>query len=105
VLLNALQSSPDQAVVHVELATQTNGSGHAALAIEIRDQGSGFTQETAQKAGEPFFTTRNVGLGLGLAVTRRIVESHRGRLEVVPAGEPAAGVVRITLPLAEVTGV
>lgn len=105
VLLNALQSSPDQAVVHVELATQTNGSGHPALAIEIRDHGSGFTQETAQKAGEPFFTTRNVGLGLGLAVTRRIVESHRGRLEVVPAGEPAAGVVRITLPLAEVTGV
>jgi len=104
VLLNALQSGPEDAKVQVQLVTQTNGTGHPVLALEVRDQGSGFNAETAQKAGEPFFTTRNVGLGLGLAVTRRIVESHRGRLEVVPAAEPAAGVVRITLPLAEVTG-
>lgn len=103
VLLNALQASPEEATVSVRLMSQTNGTGHPSLLIEIRDSGSGFTPETAQKAVEPFFTTRNVGLGLGLAVTRRIVEGHRGRLELVPAGEESAGVVRIVLPLADIT--
>jgi signal transduction histidine kinase/CheY-like chemotaxis protein len=103
VLLNALQSSPEEATVAVRLMSQANGTGHPSLLIEIRDSGSGFTPETAQKAVEPFFTTRNVGLGLGLAVTRRIVEGHRGRLELVPAGEERSGVVRIVLPLADIT--
>lgn len=104
VLLNALQASPEDGVVEVRLANETNGAGHPALAIEIRDRGQGFTGETAQKGAEPFFTTRNVGLGLGLAVTRRIVESHQGRLELVAAGSEPAGVVRIVLPLAETAG-
>lgn len=101
VFLNALQSGPEEGVVEVRLVNETDGSGHPALGIEVKDQGPGFTGETAQKAAEPFFTTRNVGLGLGLAVTRRIVESHRGRLEVVPAGPDPGGLVRIVLPLAE----
>ena len=46
-----------------------------------------------------FFTTRNVGLGLGLTVSRKIIETHHGKLEIVPpqAGQP--GVVRVSLPV------
>ena len=103
VLLNALQASAEEATVEVRLSTQTNSTGYSSLLIEVRDSGSGFTPETAQKALEPFYTTRNVGLGLGLAVTRRILEEHRGPLELVPAADVAAGLVRIVLPLADVT--
>ena len=52
----------------------------------------------AQKAPAPFYTTRNVGLGLGLTVSRKIIETHHGKLEIVPpqAGQP--GVIRVSLP-------
>jgi len=42
---------------------------------------------------------RNVGLGLGLAVTRKIIETHHGKLEIVPTPTAKTGMVRISLPL------
>jgi nitrogen fixation/metabolism regulation signal transduction histidine kinase len=69
------------------------------LRIEVQDNGTGFTLEALQKAAAPFYTTRNVGLGLGLAVTRKIVETHHGKLEIVQPKSGHAGVVRISLPL------
>ena len=47
----------------------------------------------------PFFTTRNVGLGLGLTVSQKIIETHRGRLEIVPPQTGQHGIVRVSLPL------
>jgi nitrogen fixation/metabolism regulation signal transduction histidine kinase len=47
----------------------------------------------------PFYTTRNVGLGLGLTVTRKIIETHHGKLELVPPATGRSGIVRISLPL------
>jgi nitrogen fixation/metabolism regulation signal transduction histidine kinase len=85
--------------VDVRLHTNPNKEGGRSLEIEVQDNGTGFTQEAAKKAPTPFFTTRNVGLGLGLAVSRKIIETHNGRLEIVPpqAGKPAT--VRISLPV------
>jgi C4-dicarboxylate-specific signal transduction histidine kinase len=65
----------------------------------VRDNGAGFEPEAAQKAFAPFYTTRNVGLGLGLTVSRKIIETHHGRLEIVSPKTGEAGVVRIRLPL------
>ena len=64
----------------------------------IGDNGAGFTAEAAQKAPAPFFTTRNVGLGLGLTVSRKIIETHRGKLEIIPPAVGHHGVVRVSLP-------
>ena len=58
-----------------------------------------FTPEALKKGAAPFFTTRNVGLGLGLTVSRKIVETHKGKLEIVPPLSGASGFVRISLPL------
>ena len=63
------------------------------------DNGDGFTAEAAQKAPAPFYTTRNVGLGLGLVVSRKIIESHHGRLEIPPPRPGLHGVVRVMLPV------
>ena len=100
IMLNALQANPKEPKIGVKLRTDSNGGGNVLdLQIEVQDNGSGFTAETAQKAPAPFFTTRNVGLGLGLTVSRKIIETHHGKLEIVPpqAGHP--GVVRVSLPV------
>ncbi|HWX22328.1 MAG TPA: ATP-binding protein [Candidatus Binatia bacterium] len=99
VMLNALQANPADPRIGVRLHTDSNGSNTHALQIEVQDNGTGFTPEAMQNAPAPFFTTRNVGLGLGLTVTRKIIETHHGKLEIVPPKSGHAGVVRISLPL------
>ena len=99
VILNALQANPPNPQVSVRTNTETDSDGHQWVTIEVTDAGKGFTPEAQHKVPEPFFTTRNVGLGLGLTVTRKIVETHKGKLEILNADENSAGVVRISLPL------
>jgi signal transduction histidine kinase len=99
VMLNALQANPTDAKIGVRLHADANGTGLKALEIEVQDNGGGFTAEAMQNAPSPFFTTRNVGLGLGLTVSRKIVETHHGKLEILAPKTGHAGVVRISLPL------
>ncbi|HUB86938.1 MAG TPA: ATP-binding protein, partial [Verrucomicrobiae bacterium] len=80
ILLNALQANPKSPTVGVKLHTGPGNSGGNELEIEVQDNGAGFTDEAAQKVPSPFFTTRNVGLGLGLTVSRKIIETHHGKL-------------------------
>jgi nitrogen fixation/metabolism regulation signal transduction histidine kinase len=105
VMLNALQANPADPKIDVRLHAQAAANGPADLQIEVEDNGSGFTPEAAQKAAAPFFTTRNVGLGLGLTVTRKIIETHHGKLEIVPPKSGQNGLVRISLPLEAAPGV
>jgi len=100
VLLNALQANPTDPKIGVRLHADSNGNGIIHdLQIEVQDNGSGFTPEAAQKAPSPFFTTRNVGLGLGLTVSRKIIETHHGKLEILPRKSGQSGIVRISLPV------
>jgi nitrogen-specific signal transduction histidine kinase/DNA-binding NarL/FixJ family response regulator len=100
VMLNALQANPNEPKIGVRLRPDVaNGSGNHQLCIEVEDNGAGFTTESAQKAPAPFYTTRNVGLGLGLTVSRKILETHHGRLEIVPPKSGQSGIVRISLPI------
>ena len=99
VLINALQANPTDPKVGVRVESGPNGGGVAGLHIEVLDNGAGFTAEAMQKAAVPFYTNRNVGLGLGLTVTRKIIETHHGKLEILPPETGHAGVVRISLPL------
>jgi signal transduction histidine kinase/CheY-like chemotaxis protein len=99
IMLNAMQANPKKPTVGVHLSTAPNKDGRQDLQIEIEDNGSGFTAETSQKVPSPFFTTRNVGLGLGLTVSRKIIETHHGKLEIVPPQTGQHGVVRVSLPM------
>jgi len=102
VLLNALQATHgDNKKIAVSVSS-VGSNGHRGINVEIRDGGTGFSAEAAKRAPEPFFSTRNVGLGLGLTVTRKIIEDHKGRVEIgTPSPKGGAGVVRITLPLSD----
>jgi signal transduction histidine kinase/CheY-like chemotaxis protein len=95
IMLNALQSNPGNAKVDVTL-TAAGSNGDRSLLIEVQDNGGGFSAEVARRVPAPFYTTRQVGLGLGLMVSQRIIETHHGRLEIVPS---PTGVVRVSLPL------
>jgi nitrogen-specific signal transduction histidine kinase/DNA-binding response OmpR family regulator len=98
VIINALQANPGDAKVGVRLQPDSGDVEHAGLQIEVQDNGEGFTPEAMQRAAAPFYTTRNVGLGLGLAVSRKIIETHHGKLEIVSPKSGHAGIVRISLP-------
>ena len=92
-LINARDASPDGADVCVSL--EENGSGYV---VEVADRGKGLTEEEAQRAFEPFFTTRQSGgTGLGLAIAREIVERHAGRIRL-EARQGGGAVARVSLP-------
>ncbi|HYG21939.1 MAG TPA: ATP-binding protein [Verrucomicrobiae bacterium] len=99
VIINALQANPSNAKIGVSLHEHANGNGRPALEIQVQDNGTGFTSEAAQNAPSPFFTTRNVGLGLGLTVSRKIIETHHGKLEIVAPKSGQSGIIRISLPV------
>lgn len=79
-----------------------NPSG-SAVAIRVRDTGSGLTPEQKERLFEPFFTTKGKGTGLGLAISRAIVEGMGGRIRV--DGEPGSGATfEVLLPKADASG-
>jgi signal transduction histidine kinase len=99
VFLNGLQANPGEPRIAIRLGQEGNGKGASQIQIEILDNGGGFTPDSAQKATDPFFTTRVVGVGLGLTVSRKIIESHLGKLQILASKPGQPGVVRISLPV------
>ncbi len=98
-LVNAAQAIPedaaDDAAYRVSLATYRACDGHAV--IEVSDTGPGMSAEVSEKIFEPFFTTKPDGTGLGLAVSRQVVEAFGGELTV--ESELGAGsTFRVKLP-------
>jgi two-component system sensor histidine kinase HydH len=90
--INAIEAVGNNGQVTV--ATE-NAGPH--LKVSIRDSGSGISGENLSRLFEPFFTTKKNGTGLGLAICQRVVEEHRGRIEV--QSEAGQGSVFIlTLP-------
>ncbi|HEX3989159.1 MAG TPA: ATP-binding protein, partial [Verrucomicrobiae bacterium] len=99
IILNALQANTSPSQVQVRTRTETDSAGSRWARIEVQDSGAGFSDEAAGKASEPFYTTRKVGLGLGLAVTNKIIQTHSGKLEIPTPHRGSPGLVRISLPL------
>ena len=65
--------------------------------ISVQDSGTGIAPEEAERMFEAFYTTKPNGIGLGLSISRSIVESHSGRLSASPV-EPYGSVFRVMLP-------
>lgn len=95
VVMNAFQAMPKGG----KLTIQADRDGDK-LSITISDTGIGVPKEYISKVFEPFFTTNNSGLGLGLATTKRIIEEHRGSIEFHSI-EGLGSKVVIKLPLTD----
>ncbi|TPG77077.1 PAS domain S-box protein [Brevibacillus laterosporus] len=93
VLKNAIESMPTGGKVDVHVRKKAGGK----VAIEITDQGKGIPQDKLARVGEPFFTTKEKGTGLGLMVSYKIIENHNGEIQI--ESEQSKGTtVRIILP-------
>jgi two-component system sensor histidine kinase PilS (NtrC family) len=80
-ILNAVQAMPEGGNLTVEARAARN-DGRAGVEIKIGDTGCGIKNEDLRKIFEPFYTTRDVGTGLGLAVVSRILEGYRGSIDI-----------------------
>jgi two-component system NtrC family sensor kinase len=69
----------------------------AALSVEVQDDGPGVPDHLRTRIFEPYFTTKPVGTGIGLALCRAVVEAHEGAIDLLPAGAGAR--FRIILPV------
>ena len=94
-VMNAVRASPQGGTVQVSVEPQRD---RALLCVD--DQGPGIPPEVARRIFEPFFTTSATGTGLGLAVTRKVIEAHRGRVSATQS--PLGGArFEVELPSAE----
>jgi signal transduction histidine kinase len=105
VLLNLLRNAFDalsESRIYAPLVEVSTGPADGAVEITVTDNGPGVSPELAQRIFEPFVTSKGSGMGLGLTISRSIVEAHGGRLGYAPhAG--GGSVFRVTLPVAEGT--
>jgi signal transduction histidine kinase len=95
ILENALSACPDPAVLRARWV-DTLVDGRPALEVRMVDSGPGLSAEARRRIFEPFYTTKTKGTGLGMAITRRIVEAHGGSIRVGDEG-PGAEII-VVLP-------
>ena len=94
-LINSIQAIEKSGEINLETSLTPDGK---LVRIAIRDTGKGIKPENLKKLFDPFFTTRDKGTGLGLAVVQKIVEMHRGYVEV--ESQPGQGTTfTVFLPL------
>jgi len=96
ILENSLLACTDPVQIGVSL-NDAKIDGRAGLSIVLRNNGPPLTWEERRKIFDAFFTTRTHGSGLGMAIVKRIVEAHDGRI-AVGAPEHQETEVVITLP-------
>ncbi len=84
IAINALQAMPEGGSLRAHIA-KMDGS----IEVTLSDTGVGISKEASSKIFEPYFSTKQAGFGLGLAVARTIVEEHKGSIEVL--SEPQRG--------------
>ena len=77
IAINALQAMPGGGCLSARV-----GSSNGQVVIDIKDSGVGISEEGLGKVFEPYYSTKKSGFGLGLAVTKTIIEQHMGTIEV-----------------------
>ena len=95
-VLNALAAMPEGGFL--ALSVEKIEGGRAA--IRVQDSGGGIPEELRERIFDSFLTGYNEGIGLGLAISKRILKGHEGDLELLETG-PDGTTFRLTLPLAE----
>lgn len=91
---NAIESMADQGTVKLELKRK----GEKEVLIRIMDEGSGIPDELKSKLGEPYYSTREKGTGIGLMVSFKIINEHKGSIQYKQE-EGAGTTVEVTLPI------
>ncbi len=103
IVVNAIEAMPQggELIVSTKWHSPTNeGSEREFLEFAIADTGKGLSPDELQSVLDPFYTTKELGTGLGLPLSQSIVESHGGHMQI--RSEPGWGTtVTITLPMTD----
>jgi two-component system sensor kinase FixL len=97
--MNAMDAVADCAPDNRRVKLQVGADGRGFVMIAVSDSGNGIPADKLRSIFEPFFTTKPQGMGLGLSISRTIIEAHGGRIEAVNNPERGA-TFRFTLPVA-----
>lgn len=81
-----------------ELVVRTEAERDVAVRLSVRDSGVGIPSDTVHRVFEAFYTTKGAGMGIGLSVSKSIVESHGGSLGVIPNGEGHGATFSFSIP-------
>ncbi|MCX7699545.1 MAG: ATP-binding protein [Gemmataceae bacterium] len=96
-IINALEVAPVGSDVWVRIVGRSGD--HPSVTIQVEDSGSGIPKELGDRIFEPFVSTKETGMGLGLSICRRVVESHGGTIHAENRPQGGARFV-VTLPSA-----
>jgi len=93
-IINAVEASEP----HSSLELKTSLNGHGEILVDIVDHGCGMDAETLRRLFEPFYTTKEKGTGLGMAIAKQVAELHCGDLSVKSqAGAGTTATVKLPL--------
>jgi len=93
-IINAIEASELRSLIEV----RTTGDSKREIAVEVVDHGTGMDAESRLRLFEPFYTTKEKGTGLGMAIAKKIAELHNG--DLVVKSQPGKGTtVTVRLPL------
>jgi signal transduction histidine kinase len=95
-LTNAIQASPRGKSVHVRIRPRADTT-HGEWELTVSDDGPGIPPKLRERVFLPRFTTKPGGSGLGLAVAKKVITSHGGRL-TIESGESSGTRVTVTMP-------
>jgi PAS domain S-box-containing protein len=94
ILQNAVEAMPNGGLISIEISRPI----HDFITIKFSDQGHGIPEERIKKIGEPFFSTKEKGTGLGLMITQKIVQEHGGTINIESKLNEGT-VVEVILPI------
>ena len=96
-MMNGMDAMNGTAGANRELIIRSRAVDSHTIMIAVEDSGTGLDSEAMENIFHPFFTTKPNGIGMGLSISRSIVESHQGRLWATSRPEGAA--FQFTLPV------
>ncbi|HET6437658.1 MAG TPA: ATP-binding protein, partial [Anaeromyxobacter sp.] len=97
-LVNLTRNAVEAAPAASEVVVAAFGEGKGAT-LEVRDRGPGLSKEARSHLFQPFFTTKEKGTGLGLALAKKVADAHGGTLTLVER-EGGGTVARLSIPSA-----
>jgi signal transduction histidine kinase len=98
-MLNAVNALEDGGLIEIQARPFQDGEG---VTIHVEDDGPGVPPDLQDKIFDPFYTTRERGTGLGLAMVRKIAENHHGGVSLTSPPPDKAGGTRFSLYLKSV---
>ncbi len=102
ILTNAIQAMPGGGEIRISAQRISNNGNPGSLQMRFADTGPGIPAENRERIFAQFFSTKTTGFGLGLAITKKIVEDHGGSIQVRDTDAPGTVIV-VELPITQAT--